>query len=585
MLRVNLGIVVLQGLGNSKLFFWANLLYHIPISLDKNVSNQRQIFPYILLILLSLWLFLPGITHIPAFDRDESRFVQASKQMVETHNFEQINFQDKPRHLKPPGIYWLQAGATKVFAHGSLDNVWSYRVPSVLGGVLSVILLFGFFSKEIGRERAFLAAGVLASTLLLVLESHMGTTDAMLLACMVLMQGGLWKAYSSYKASGKAPLSWVCVFWLGMACGVFIKGTSPLIGMLTIAGLCINERSIQFLKQVRPILGLIGLILVSLIWIIPFSQAGHSNFLWDMIHKDALPKVLGSAQGHGAWPGYFLVLLPLMFWPCSILLFRGFTLGWQRRKQVFYRFLFSWIIPCWIFIALVHTKLPEYALPIYPALALMVAALCVHKIKLKGRLAKIDLAYRLVWLVLSIVIAFAFPVVSYLLLNRLAASSIALCVSVLLLGVMLFKLAGMRFYRSCILISLLGGVFIYGFICQFFLEAMQPMWISQKVQAAIAGESISLSATQPLYAADFTEPSLVFYLGTHNVHFSSVSDIEGMMRDHKITYALLSVEHFEELKAYAKKHHYQVKPLDFMQGFNYENGKKLNLVLVKRVSR
>jgi len=303
-----------------------------------------------------------------------------------------------------------------------------------------------------------------------------------------------------------------------------------------------------------------------------------------MIHKDALPKVLGSAQGHGAWPGYFIALLPLMFWPCSVLLFRGFTLGWQKRKETEYRFLFAWIIPSWIFIALVHTKLPEYALPLYPALALMLAGLCINKISLGGRLVKIDLVYRSIWLTLSMVIAFAFPVVSYLLLNRLAASSIALCVSVFLLGVALFKLAGRRFYRSCVLISLLGCVFIYGFICQFFLEALQPIWISQKIRAALQGEAITLSAQQPLYAADFTEPSLVFYLGTHNVHLSNLNDIEGMMRDKKITYALMKVAHFEELKTYAKKHHYQIKPLSFMQGFNYENGKRLSLVLVKRVS-
>lgn len=549
------------------------------------MSTQRQIFPYILLILLGLWLFLPGLTHIPAFDRDESRFVQASKQMLETHNYEQINFQDKPRHLKPPGIYWLQSGATKVFAHGALNQVWSYRIPSVLGGVLSIILLFGFFSKEIGGERAFLAAGVLGSTLLLVIESHMGTTDALLLACMVLMQGGLWKAYHSFKKSDKASLGWVAVFWLGMAAGVFIKGTSPLIGLLTVVGLCISDRSTKFLGQLRPILGLALVVAISLSWIIPFSKAGHSNFLWDMIHKDALPKVMGSAQGHGAWPGYFLVLLPLMFWPCSILMFRGLTMAWQRRQKVLYRFLFAWIIPCWIFIALVHTKLPEYALPIYPALALIVAGLCVDKIGMKGRLGKIDLVYRSIWFGLSVVLAFAFPVLSYLLLKRFAASSIALCISVLLLAVALFKLSSIRFYRSCILLSLLGAVFIYGFMCQFYLEALQPIWISQKVQAAIQSDAVPLSAEQPLYVTDFTEPSLIFYLGTHKAYYSTASDIEVGMRKDKMTYALMSVQHFEELKHYAARHHYAVKAIDFIQGFNYENGKNLKLVLVKKVSK
>ena len=454
----------------------------------------------------------------------------------------------------------------------------------MLGGVLAIILLFGFFSKEIGGERAFLAAGVLGSSLLLVIESHMGTTDAMLLACMVLMQGGLWKAYHSFKKSSKASLIGVLLFWLGMAAGVFIKGTSPLIGLLTVVGLCISERSVKFLGQLKPIAGVALVVALSLIWIIPFSRAGHSNFLWDMIHKDALPKVLGNAQGHGAWPGYFIVLLPLMFWPCSILIFRGLTMAWQRRHSVLYRFLFAWIIPCWIFIALVHTKLPEYALPIYPALALIVAGLCIDKINMKGSLAKIDLIYRYVWMGLSIVLALAFPLISYLLLKRLAASSIALCLSVLLLAVMLFKLSSIRFYRSCILVSVLGAVFIYGFMCQFYLEALQPIWISQKLQQVIQNNAISLSAKQQLYVADFTEPSLVFYLGTNKVRMGSVSDIEGGMRDGKVIYALLSIQHFEELKQYAFHHHYRVRPIDFIQGFNYENGRRLQLVLIKRIN-
>ncbi len=553
-----------------------------PFLLDPIVLKFRQIFPCILLILLSLWLFLPGLTQIPALDRDESRFVQASKQMLETQDYQHILFQDTPRHLKPPGIYWLQAGATKLFAHGAVDQVWSYRIPSVLGAVLSVILLFYFFSSEIGRERAFLGACILSSALLVILESHMATTDAVLLACMVLMQGGLWKAYSTFKTKAHVPLQWAAVFWIGMSAGVFIKGTSPLIGLLTLVGLCITERSVRFLKEIRPVAGLLFLIAVSLSWLIPFSQAGHSNFLWDMLRNDALPKVMGSAQGHGAWPGYFLALLPLMFWPCSILLLRGFRLAWQERHKVFYSFLFAWIIPSWIFIELVHTKLPEYALPIYPALALMVAGLSVRKINLVGAWARVDLVYRLVWLSLSVVFAFAFPTLSYLLLKRLTVSSVMICMGILLLGMTLFKLVSLRFYRSCILIALAGSIFIYGFLCQFYLEALQPLWMSQKIQNALQEQAITLTAENPIYVTDFLEPSVVFYLGTHSVRLSTLNDIEGMKRDQKITYALMNIEHFEQLKQYAGQHDYTVKAVSFIQGFNYERGKLLYLVLVKR---
>ena len=68
--------------------------------------------PLALLFLICLIAWLPGLFTIPPLDRDESRFAQASKQMLETHNFVDIRFGQEPRYKKPVGIYWLQAAAT-----------------------------------------------------------------------------------------------------------------------------------------------------------------------------------------------------------------------------------------------------------------------------------------------------------------------------------------------------------------------------------------------------------------------------------------------------------------------------------------
>ncbi len=58
-------------------------------------------------------LFLPGFFTIPPIDRDEVRFAQATKQMVESGDFVDIRFQDDVRYKKPVGIYWMQAAALK----------------------------------------------------------------------------------------------------------------------------------------------------------------------------------------------------------------------------------------------------------------------------------------------------------------------------------------------------------------------------------------------------------------------------------------------------------------------------------------
>src|SRR5260370_37573342 len=60
------------------------------------------------LLFCSLVLLLPGFFDIPPIDRDEARFAQATKQMVESGDFVDIRFQDDVRYKKPVGIYWLQ---------------------------------------------------------------------------------------------------------------------------------------------------------------------------------------------------------------------------------------------------------------------------------------------------------------------------------------------------------------------------------------------------------------------------------------------------------------------------------------------
>src|ERR1700680_1742139 len=86
------------------------------------------------LLVVALLSFLPGFFSIPPIDRDEARFAQATKQMVETGDYIDIHFQDEVRYKKPVGIYWMQAGAVQIASalglHGALTTIWLYRIPS-----------------------------------------------------------------------------------------------------------------------------------------------------------------------------------------------------------------------------------------------------------------------------------------------------------------------------------------------------------------------------------------------------------------------------------------------------------------------
>src|SRR5882724_6635719 len=110
------------------------------------------------LIALSLVAFLPGFFNIPPVDRDEARFAQATKQMIETGEYIDIRFQDEVRYKKPVGIYWLQAGVVKTasalgFPH-ALTTIWFYRVPSLIGATAAVLLTYWAALAFISRRAA-----------------------------------------------------------------------------------------------------------------------------------------------------------------------------------------------------------------------------------------------------------------------------------------------------------------------------------------------------------------------------------------------------------------------------------------------
>src|SRR6476619_4961697 len=96
------------------------------------------------LLLVSLCCFLPGFASLQPMDRDEPRFAQASRQMLETGDFVDIRFQDEARHKKPVGIYWLQSAT--VAAGESLGvpearaTIALYRIPSLVGALAAVLL-------------------------------------------------------------------------------------------------------------------------------------------------------------------------------------------------------------------------------------------------------------------------------------------------------------------------------------------------------------------------------------------------------------------------------------------------------------
>ena len=335
-----------------------------------------------LLVVFSLIAFLPGFFQIPPVDRDEARFAQASKQMLESGQFIDIRFQDEVRYKKPVGIYWLQVAAVKageaVGIPQARTTIWLYRLPSLIGATGAVLLTYWTALAFVARRTALLAALMMASSVLLGVEARLAKTDAMLLFTCVAAMGALARIYLMTRRTPELAVSWrlPAILWTALAAGVLLKG--PLIVMfvgLTALTLSIADRSGRWLWSLRPVAGFAWLIVLVLPWFAAIVAKSGATFFTDAIGQDMLAKVTGGQESHGAPPGTYFALFWVTFWPGSVLAGLAAPRVWQARREPGARFLLAWLIPSWLVFEAVITKLPHYVLPLYPAIAILIAGI------------------------------------------------------------------------------------------------------------------------------------------------------------------------------------------------------------------
>jgi 4-amino-4-deoxy-L-arabinose transferase-like glycosyltransferase len=333
------------------------------------------------LLVVALLGFLPGFFSVPPIDRDEARFAQATKQMVESGDYVDIRFQDEVRYKKPVGIYWLQAGVVKTasalgFPH-ALTTIWLYRIPSLVGAIGAVLLTYWAALAFVSRRAAVLAGLMMASCVLLGIERLIAKTDAMLLMTVVAVMGAMARAYlwqGRERLSASSAWTTAAVFWTALAAGVLLKG--PLIVMvvgLAAVALIVVDRAARWMLSLKPLAGVIWLAILVLPWFLAIMGRAGDAFFAESVGEDLLAKVFAGQESHGAPPGYYFILFWVTFWPGATLAALATPAVWRTRREPAVKFLLAWLVPSWLVFELVATKLPHYVLPLYPAIAILIA--------------------------------------------------------------------------------------------------------------------------------------------------------------------------------------------------------------------
>ena len=351
----------------------ARIIEPLALALDTSLASHRR--AGLMLVLASLALFLPGLFSLQPMDRDEPRFAQATKQMIETGDYVAIRFQDEARNKKPVGIYWMQAGVVRTVEALGLPQarttIWVYRLVSLLGAVSAVLLTYWTALVFVTRRNAFLAALLFGSTILIGVEARLAKTDAVVLATIMAAMGALARFYLAPDKERGWRLPFI--FWSAIGIGLLVKGPiTPMVPLFAGLVLAVKDRGAKWFGALRPLPGLVWALLIVVPWFVLIMIATQGAFLADSVGNDMLGKVGAGQENHGAPPGTYLLAFWATAWPMAPFAALAAAFAWTARREKAVTFLLAWIVPFWLVFEAVPTKLPHYVLPAYPAIAILI---------------------------------------------------------------------------------------------------------------------------------------------------------------------------------------------------------------------
>ncbi len=341
---------------------------------------------YAILFFAGLAFHLIGTWGLPLIDRDEPRFAEASREMIERHDYVVPYFNNQFRFDKPPLTYWAQIASYKIFG----ENDFAARLPSGVAAALVAVVLAVWGGHRVG----YWAAVIFTLSLQTFVHAKAAVADMWLVLFVTtahwaefeLLRDKLTTASNSQSEIRSEPdwhlppFCWWWIFYVSLALGFLAKGPIAWVPLLTVASTKLYVRNLRLGDRFKFMRGILLMLALVSLWGIPALIRTHGEFLKIGIGRHVIGRSFGAMEGHGANSfGLYFLLLPFYFvtvfasfFPWSIKLPSLAKRLWNQRDNID-NYLLSGIGIVFIIFSLVKTKLPHYTLPAFGLLALLLA--------------------------------------------------------------------------------------------------------------------------------------------------------------------------------------------------------------------
>ena len=404
------------------------------------------------LVAVSGLLFFANLGAADLWDEDEPIFAGAAREMMDRGEWIVPYFNWAMIPDKPVLLYWVMIAAYKIFG----VTEFAARCGSALFGIGSVVLTWLLGRKLFSPAAGLWAGIVLATSVNFDVVARAATPDTLLtffstlsIWCYVWGTRG-WQPQSeargdldhgrttrlamagSYAAMGMAVLAKgpIGVLLPTATIGLYVltslsaadssEPPSGVNGLLTvlrrwcwaIARSFHPRRVFLAVRRMYPLTGLVVVLAVAGPWYAAVGMRTEGAWLAGFFGKHNLERFLHPMEHHRGPFFYYLIAIVVGFFPWSLFLGPSAVhvkSKWQDfREGNPYRLLICWLVTHIGFFSLAATKLPNYIVPVYPALALLIGV-CLDD-WLSGRQELPFWLVRRAWIA-AIVVGLAFMVV------------------------------------------------------------------------------------------------------------------------------------------------------------------------------
>lgn len=334
--------------------------------------------PWIVALLAAV-LFVPGLGLRDLWNPDEARYAEVAREMTETGSWAVPRLNGEVYSHKPPLFFWAIAASGAVT--GGLSEA-DARIPSALGAMGSIVLVFLLGRRFFGRRGAWLSAAVFATCFKVLWQGRFGQIDMLLTFWVTL---GLWLWVEGY-ARNEPRLYWGFFAVTGLA--TLTKGPVGLLPpLLSIVAFLLLVGKRDELRKLKVGRGLLLWAAVVLAWLVPAGWVGGTAYLEQIVFKQNVTRYADPWHHFQPWY-YYLTVIPVDFFPWSFFLPTGLWLAAKRLGRRFRHpetpaekgllFALCWVVVTIVFFSLSPAKRSVYVLTCYPALALLVGAALDH---------------------------------------------------------------------------------------------------------------------------------------------------------------------------------------------------------------